>query len=134
MENLNEAKYFKGETIIDIVDHPHVWKWFKNLANHESTQAGFIRLFLDDNTERFKRLYGSKPDWIGSSEEEEWTHGWTRTLPTSGLKWMILTGPKGTIYRIQVFATPEEFCNHVAIGIGIKKELEDLMNNLLRNE
>lgn len=129
----NENKYFKGETIIDIADHPHVWKWLKNLANQSSTQDGFIRLFLDDNTERFKRLYGHKPDWKGKSEEE-WTHGWTKTLKMSSLKWMILTGPKGSIYRIQVFLTPEEFCNDVSIGIGIKKELEELMNTLLRNE
>ncbi len=113
------------DIIIDIADHPQVWRWLKELSKTDIN--GYVRL-TGDNTERLKRLYG-KP-LTTDAKGEEWEARWNKNF--NRLDWIILTGEKtGTIFRIKTPLSVDEFVSDSRIGIGIINYLQELCDILM---
>lgn len=109
---------------IDISEHPNCWYWMKETSRQDTD--GFSRL-IGDNSSRFHRLFG-KPNWK-SNIKEGWTEGWA--ISEAGLNWAILTGSKGTIFKINLSISEEEFKTNNKIGLGITNYLQKLIIELM---
>lgn len=113
-----------SDLIIDVIDHPHVSRWFKELQKNDKN--GYNRL-VGNNIHRFERIYGNATK---TTDSEEWSHRWDRNL--NRLDWIILSGEKtGSIYRIKTALTAEEFTSDARIGIGIIEYLSELCEILM---
>jgi len=113
------------DIVIDIADHPQVWRWLKELSKTDIN--GYVRL-TGDNTERLTRLYG-KP-LTTDPKGEEWEARWNKNF--NRMDWIILTGEKtGTIFRIKTPLSVDEFVSDSRIGIGIINYLQELCDVLM---
>lgn len=112
------------DSIVDIADHPIVWRWMKETARRDPD--GFARL-VGPNEVRLHRLFG-KPTWTADGQEG-WTRGWA--IHGNGLPWMVITGEGGTIFRVQTAISTEEFFADRRIGTGITAYLGELMQTLI---
>ena len=113
----------KREYQIDVADHPNVMLWLKDLARKDP--EGFLRL-VGDNTVFFERLFG-KPTWRNNGEKG-WTHGWA--LYESNMHWLVLTGPQGTIFRLRLATTGDDYLKDPRVGTGVARYLTTLLQQL----
>ncbi len=108
---------------IDVIDHPAVAAWMKDIAKKDP--EGFVRL-IGPNQRTFSILFG-KPSWRGD-ESKGWTHGWA--IYENSLHWMVLTGPAGTFYRIRLPIAGENYLSDPRSGVGIVQYLQSLISRI----
>ena len=117
------ATIWKTEYQIDVADHPTVSLWLRDTAKRDPD--GFLRLICP-NTETFKKMFG-KPDWVNDGSKG-WTHGWA--LYENSMHWLVLTGPRGTYFRLRVPLPGEAWINDPKVGTGIVQYLSFLLQKL----
>lgn len=134
MSDLSKKKIVKTSgqkgIFVDVFKHPMVQRWMTELMNHDSD--AFCRL-IENNKERFKKKFGS-PTWVNSNKNKDavelWDYGWA--VSKTGLNWLFLTGDfSGTIIKIQMSISEEEFIQNSKMGIGITSYLEELKDYLI---
>ncbi len=113
----------KPEYQIDVIDHPSVGMWMKDIAKKDV--QGFIKL-VGPNEKEFTKLYG-KANWTNDGSKG-WTHGWT--IYENSMHWLILTGPKGTYFRLRVPTPGESYLNDPRVGVGIIQYLNTLLKKI----
>lgn len=126
--NITDYTQTTGTTIrneyqIDIIDHPSVGLWMRETSRKDP--EGFLRL-VGDNTKDFSRLFG-KPKWK-TDGKKGWTHGWS--VHENNLRWLILSGPQGTIFRLRVPVSGDTYLNDPRVGVGIIQYLSSLLKKL----
>ena len=117
------ATGWRDEYQIDVADHPAVALWLRDVARRDP--EGFIRL-VGPNVDDFHRLFG-KPDW-NNDGEKGWTHGWS--LYENSMHWLVLTGPRGTYFRLRVPVPGDIWLADPKVGAGINHYLDQLLRRL----
>lgn len=111
---------------IDIADHPVAARWLKETALRDP--EGFLRL-VGPNERRLTALYGP-PRWR-SDGKTGWKVAWA--LVDQALSWVVLTGPEGTLFRLRVAGSGEEYLADARVGVGITRFLQSLLDSLSRD-
>lgn len=114
---------WKSEYQIDVADHHTAGVWLRETAKRDPD--GFMRL-IGPNTREFTRMFG-KPDW-NNDGSKGWTHGWS--LYENSMNWLILTGERGTYFRLRVPVPAETWLADPKVGAGIVQFLTQLLNRL----
>lgn len=115
---------------IDIFNHPSVNLWMEHLNSTSFKQ--FVRLFCDNNGDRFLKLVGDPLPFIPKNINNNWGKCWK--VNKEHLNWLICSGNEGTIFLVETSLTPEEFKAEAKIGIAIIKFLDFLKDKLCNNE
>lgn len=119
----NTGTTIRDEYQIDVIDHPSVGMWMRETAKKDP--QGFLRL-TGDNTKDFLKFFG-KPKWKNDGKKG-WTHGWS--VHENNLRWLILTGEQGTIFRLRVPVVGDAYLNDPRVGVGIIQYLSSLLKIL----
>lgn len=109
------------ENQVDLADLPAVWRWLKELAKRDP--VGFLYL-TRGNIRPFALLWG-KAHWQ-PKDHPDWTHGWS--FSDEGLNWIILSGPRGTSYRLR--PSGDDFITDPKVTRGAVAFLERLLTQL----
>lgn len=115
---------------IDIIDHPSVSAWMEHLIDNSYKE--FVRVFCENNEERFDKLFGESLPNIPSSFDPNWGKCWK--VHQNHLTWLVFTGKMGTIFLVETSLTQKEFKFESNIGLSIVKFLEILKEKLSCNE
>lgn len=115
---------------VDVFRHPIVQRWMSELANNDPD--AFCRL-IENNRDRFRKKFGDAT-WKNTKKnvnpEEQWEEGWA--VSKLGLNWLFLTGDlSGTIIKIQMAISEEEFISNAKMGVGATAYLEDIKTYLI---
>ena len=113
----------KTEYQIDVIDHPSVMLWMKDIAVKDP--EGFVSL-TRDNTEQMRKLFG-KEVWTNDGSKG-WSSGWA--VYENNLQWSILTGRGGTIFRLRSHIPVSEYLNDPRVGVGVVQYLGYLLKKL----
>ena len=113
----------KPEYQIDVIDHPNVNLWMKEVARKDT--EGFLRL-VGPNMKRLQKILGP-PQWRNNGEKG-WTHAWS--VYDNSLHWLILTGPQGTQFRLRLPVPGETYLADPRVGVGIIQYLQNLLKTL----
>lgn len=68
-----------------------------------------------------------KPDWENDGSKG-WTHGWS--LYENSMNWLVLTGSRGTYFRLRVPIPAEAWLADPKVGAGIVQFLSQLLKRL----
>lgn len=113
----------KQEQQFDVIDHPAVALWMKDVMRKDP--EGFLKL-MGNNVDFFTRYFG-KPTWRDPGEKG-WTHGWSAY--ENSLQWLILTGKCGTIFRVRLPTSSEAYLADPKVGVGLVGFLSSLYKNI----
>ena len=113
----------RQEHQVDVIDHPAVALWMKETARKDP--EGFMRL-AGPNVRPFTRMWG-KPDWKNAGEKG-WTHGWG--IYENNMHWLVLTGPKGTLFRLRMTTPGDSYLSDPRVGVGVTQYLSSLLKIL----
>jgi hypothetical protein len=126
-EKQPEKPASRKDELLDVVDHPTVWRWMRDLSRRDP--EGFARL-CSDNLVRVKRIYG-RPDWL-SNDNKPWTHAWA--VSANGLNWVIQCSSESTWFKIRVPAGSSlDYISDPRVGAGANAFLQILLRRLMGN-
>jgi hypothetical protein len=117
------ATSWKSEYQIDVADHPAAGLWLRETAKRDPD--GFMRL-IGPNEQALARIFG-KPEWSNDGSKG-WTHGWS--LYENNMNWLILTGDRGTYFRLRVPVPGDAWLADAKVGAGIVQYLGQLLRRL----
>lgn len=114
---------WKNEYQIDVADHTTAGLWLRETAKRDPD--AFMRM-IGPNVKEFTKMFG-KPDWENDGSKG-WTHGWS--LYENSMNWLVLTGSRGTYFRLRVPIPAEAWLADPKVGAGIVQFLSQLLKRL----